>query len=73
LTSTLGGTGAPDFQINTCKGSIPPASTCVVSGQYLPVDSTGITGTITITDGSTNVSIAMVGVAIAAPPVDGGY
>ena len=74
LSVSLHGTGVEQVSIvaNTCNGSIPLASTCVVSVQYLPIDTTGINGTITITDGSASVSIPMVGVGVAAPSVDAG-
>jgi hypothetical protein len=72
LSVTLSGTGAGQVSIvgNTCKTPIQPASSCTISVQYVPAETMGINATITITDGSTSVSIAMVGVSVAA--VDAG-
>ena len=72
LTVTLAGTGEGKVSIvgNTCNVPIPPASTCAVSVQYLPTDTAGIQGTLTIAEGSTSVAIPLVGVGVAA--VDAG-
>ena len=74
LTVTLSGTGVGQVSIvgNTCNVPIQPASSCVVSVRYVPADTMGINGSITITDGSTSVSIPLVGIGVAAPPVDAG-
>jgi len=74
LSVTLSGTGVGQVSIvgNTCNVPIQPASSCVVSVRYVPADTMGINGTITIADGSTSVSIPMVGVGVAASPVDAG-
>ncbi len=72
LSVTLSGTGVGQVSVvgNTCKTPIQPASSCTISVQYVPADTMGINGTITITDGSTSVAVPMVGVGVAA--VDAG-
>ena len=66
LTVTLAGAGAAQVAItaNTCTGTLDPAATCTVSVQYSPTDTTGVNGTISITDGVASASVPMSGTGL---------
>ena len=45
----------------TCNVALAPGSSCHITFQYLPVDTNGVGGTITVTDGTSSIVIPMVG------------
>jgi hypothetical protein len=66
LSAALAGTGAAQVALsgNTCTSSLAPGKTCSVAVQFNPTDTTGVTGTITVTDGAVSVAIPMVGTGL---------
>jgi hypothetical protein len=67
LGVTLSGTGAAQVAIvgNACTASLAPSATCTVAVQYSPTDTTGVNGTILVSDGASSVSIPTVGTGLA--------
>lgn len=67
LVVTLAGAGAAQVAktADTCTGTLAPAATCTVSVQYSPTDTTGVNGTISVTDGGTaSASVPMSGTGL---------
>lgn len=72
LTITISGTGSAQVTIveSTCTAALAPGASCQIKLQYLPIDTTGVNGTLTLSEGSASLSISMGGAAMA-PVVDG--
>jgi len=63
LSVVVSGTGAAQLAItsNTCTAPLAAASTCIVAVRFSPTDTNGITGIVTVSDGSTAITIPVVG------------
>ncbi len=70
VSTSLRGTGAAQLSIletTTCKGPIPPATSCQIVVQYRPTDLTGVSATVVVTVGTEAlVAVPVVGIAIPA-------
>ena len=63
LSVTLSGTGAAQLALtaNTCTGPLAPAATCTVGVRFSPIDTNGVNGSVTISDGIAADVIPVVG------------
>lgn len=68
LSVNLTGLGAAQVALagNTCTAALAPAQSCTLTVQYAPTDTTGVNGTIAVTDGVVSAQIPMVGTGLSA-------
>jgi hypothetical protein len=65
LAATMSGVGFSQVTLTgTCTASLAPGKTCTVSAQYSPTDTTGVSATITVSDGAVSVAIPMSGTGL---------
>jgi hypothetical protein len=67
LAVNLSGTGVAQVTktANTCTGTLAPAATCTIAVQYSPTDTTGVSGSLSVSDGSSTATVSIVGTGLA--------
>ena len=63
LTISFSGVGREQLAVvgTTCNGALSPGSSCQITVYYLPLDTAGVSATMTVTDGTWTASIPIAG------------